>query len=108
MFFSFLTLEISFFLFYRYQSVLYFHSLTLDDSGIYICRKRFSPFIDIFQKNFIITDAENAMNRTTASILLNIDDHHQYQSNKNVTCSSLKYCHNRGQCIIIERQLKCL
>ncbi len=45
------------------------------------------------------------MNRTKTSVYLNID--HE-QSHKNLTCSSLKYCHDRGHCIIIDNQLKCL
>ncbi|CAF4736185.1 unnamed protein product [Rotaria sp. Silwood1] len=75
---------------HKYQSILYFRPLILDDIGIYICH------------------AENPMNRTTTSVYLNIDDDHHYQSNINLTCSSLKYCHDRGQCIIINNQIKCV
>ena len=59
----------------------------------------------IFCQNLIYIDAENPMNRTKTSVYLNID--HE-QSHKNLTCSSLKYCHDRGHCIIIDNQLKCL
>ncbi|CAF0966327.1 unnamed protein product [Adineta steineri] len=73
---------------HKYQSTLFFQSLTLDDIGTYVCH------------------AENPMNRTTTSVYLDIDHHNQL--NRNLTCSSLKDCHNRGQCIIIKNQLKCL
>jgi hypothetical protein len=26
----------------------------------------------------------------------------------NMTCASLKFCHDRGQCIVVDNQLKCL
>lgn len=74
----------------KYQSILYFHSLNLKDSGIYTCH------------------AENPMNRTITSVHLNIDENHTHLLNRTVTCASLKYCHNRGQCLTIENQLKCL
>lgn len=43
------------------------------------------------------------MNRTTTSVYLDISQDH-----RNVTCSNFKYCNNRGQCLIIKNQLKCL
>ncbi|CAF2806786.1 unnamed protein product [Rotaria sp. Silwood2] len=76
---------------HKYQSILYFRPLIFDDIGIYICH------------------AENPMNHTTTSVYLNIDNHHHHhQSNINVTCSSLKNCHDHGQCIIINNQMKCV
>jgi hypothetical protein len=30
------------------------------------------------------------------------------QSSMNITCISLKSCHDRGRCIILDNQLKCL
>ncbi|CAF4997500.1 unnamed protein product, partial [Rotaria socialis] len=33
---------------------------------------------------------------------------HQHQPNINHACSSLKFCHNHGQCIIFNNQTKCL
>jgi hypothetical protein len=53
----------------------------------------------------IFIDAENPMSRTATSVYLDIDHQH---ITKNLTCSSLKNCHNQGQCIIIDNQLKCL
>ncbi|CAF3698673.1 unnamed protein product [Rotaria socialis] len=73
---------------HKYQSFLYFRSLTLDDIGIYICH------------------AENPLNRTMATVDLTIG--HQHQPNINHACSSLKFCHNHGQCIIFNNQTKCL
>ncbi len=58
-----------------------------------------------FLENIVFIDAENPMNYTTTSVYLNIDDH---QLNKNVTCASLKDCHQHGKCLIINQQLKCL
>jgi len=55
-----------------------------------------------------VIDAENPMNRTTASVQLHVDERESFQLNRTVTCASLKYCHNRGQCLVIEKQLKCL
>ncbi|CAF1145491.1 unnamed protein product [Adineta ricciae] len=76
---------------YKYQSTLFFQSLTLDDIGTYVCH------------------AENPMNRTSTSVYLDIDRESSHnQLNKNLTCSSLQDCHNRGQCISINYQLKCL
>ncbi|UJR31474.1 hypothetical protein I4U23_018963 [Adineta vaga] len=77
---------------YKYQSTLFFQSLTLDDIGTYVCH------------------AENPMNRTSTTVYLDIDHQQQQhnQLNKNLTCSSLKDCHNRGQCISINNQLRCL
>ena len=59
---------------------------------------------------FVLLDAENPMSRTSTSVYLDIDRETPplNQLNKNLTCSSLQDCHNRGQCISINNQLKCL
>jgi hypothetical protein len=69
-----------------------------------VCFSRFN-FLKI---SCFFLDAENPMNRTTTSVYLNIDDDDDHRLNKNSTCSSLKYCNNRGRCLIIENQMKCL
>ncbi|CAF4429045.1 unnamed protein product, partial [Rotaria magnacalcarata] len=51
--------------------------------------------------------AENPLNQTMATVDLTIG--HQHQPNINNACSSLKFCHNQGQCIIFNvNQTKCL
>lgn len=50
-----------------------------------------------------LLDAENAINHTMVSVYINVD-----QVNRNQTCERLKFCHYRGQCIIVDNQLKCL
>ncbi len=74
-----------------------------------MCRKISNDSLPIrfFNILFFILDAENPMNRTTTSVYLDIN-HSNQPLTKNLTCSSSKYCHNRGQCIIINNQLKCL
>jgi hypothetical protein len=75
----------------------------------FMCVVRFQMinFLFFYQHNIFILDAENPMNRTTTSVYLDIN-HSNQPLTKNLTCSSSKYCHNRGQCIIINNQLKCL
>jgi hypothetical protein len=53
---------------------------------------------------YLLLDAENAINHTMIGVYINVDD----QTNINMTCDSLKSCNNRGQCIIVDNQLKCL
>ncbi len=53
----------------------------------------------------IFSDAENGINHTMASVYIDID---QMNMNMNMTCANLGFCHNRGQCIYIANQLKCL
>ncbi|CAF0904543.1 unnamed protein product [Adineta steineri] len=75
----------------KYQSILYFQSLTNADSGVYVCH------------------AENTINHTTTSISINVDESPIINRlNISVTCDNLKICHNQGQCIIINHQMKCL
>jgi len=75
----------------------------------FMCVVCFYRFILVLIFQYIIfLDAENPMNHTATSIYLNIhDDHHHHQSNTNVTCPT-KYCHNEGQCVVVENHLKCL
>ncbi|UJR15206.1 hypothetical protein I4U23_002165 [Adineta vaga] len=75
----------------KYQSILYFHSLIHTDDGIYICH------------------AENLLNHTIASISLIIDENKLInRSTMNITCNNFNFCHGRGQCLLIDNQLKCL
>ncbi|CAF4015717.1 unnamed protein product [Rotaria sordida] len=75
----------------EYESFLYFRTLSMDDSGIYMCH------------------AENAINYTMTSVYIDVDQVNIInQSNINLTCAILKYCHHRGQCISIDNQWKCL
>jgi hypothetical protein len=54
-------------------------------------------------------DAENAINRTMANVYIDVDQNNIInRSDLNMTCASLKFCHDRGQCIIVDNQLKCL
>ncbi|CAF2718857.1 unnamed protein product [Rotaria sp. Silwood2] len=75
----------------EYESILYFQTLTIDDSGIYVCH------------------AENAINYTMTSVYIDVDQTNIInRSNINVTCAILKYCHHRGQCVNVNNQWKCL
>ncbi|CAF1653920.1 unnamed protein product [Adineta ricciae] len=75
----------------KYQSTLYFQSLMNSDEGFYICH------------------AENLLNHTTANIYLDLNENTLInRSMMNMTCDNLKFCHERGQCLVIDSQLKCL
>ena len=54
-------------------------------------------------------DAENAINRTKTNVYIDVDQNNiTNRSDLNMTCASSKFCHDRGQCIMVDNQLKCL